>query len=428
MRDFYVKDLVLRLEKEIENDFPDKVRDVEKLMLTNQMAKAEKVVNEVNFEEPNSARAFYIKGKFLYLNGSLQESHKFLVKAIEMNPKMEKAIEMEAKTRTLNELVETASKFMVDQDYSAAIERFTKAIEFDVDNHFIIQASHFQRALANFNMGNFDAAFEDYKSFEMMKKVVGNVLQNIEIPAMAKMKREKEVAENAEKKLKAKKLKKKKKKNKFEEMEVKTVTKLQTLDEREEFEHDSLCELSIGEKRTESDLLEVAEIKNVDFIEDAKMKVEEIEKKLFENVPEVSYFENLSIEPKEVDCEHVSTVTKLMVTKDKSYEKNPLTIDKFEQNMQVVPQTSQSHQESIQFTTFNDDRMSSDSGAIEEKIQQTEKTAAMAKQESDKETVVKPEKIENITIIAPEVERTEESNWPMKQQTEEDILGEFMLK
>jgi hypothetical protein len=70
LRDSFVKDLVLRLEAEIEKDFPDKFRDAEKLLITNQLAKAEILVKQINAEEPESARAFYIKGFHLYLCGS----------------------------------------------------------------------------------------------------------------------------------------------------------------------------------------------------------------------------------------------------------------------------------------------------------------------------------------------------------------------
>lgn len=182
LRNSFVKDLVLRLEAEIEKDFPDKFRDAEKLMITNQMMKAEKLVNEINVEEPESARAFHIRGVYVYLNGSLKEAHKLFVKALSINPRMEKAIKMEIKSKALCKLFEAASQDMTEKKYSEAIEKFTKVIELDPDNKFINQASLFQRALANFNIGEFDQAFEDYKVFESMKKFIGNVLQDIEVP------------------------------------------------------------------------------------------------------------------------------------------------------------------------------------------------------------------------------------------------------
>jgi tetratricopeptide (TPR) repeat protein len=208
------------LEADIEKDFPDKFRDAEKLLNTNQLTKAEVLVKQINVEEPESARAFYIKGLHLYLSGSLKESHKLFIKALEANGQMEKAIKMEEKSRKLNELFETASKEMIDMNYEKAIELFTKVIEFDKNNNFICQASHFQRALASFNIGQFDAAFEDYKAFESMKKIVGNVLKDIEIPQVSRPKQDEE----------PKKPKKSKTKKKKEVLP-------------DEFEHDSLCNM-----------------------------------------------------------------------------------------------------------------------------------------------------------------------------------------
>lgn len=210
LRNSFVKDLVLKLEAEIEKDFPDKITDAEKLMSTNQLVKAEKLVEEINVEEPGTARAFYIKGAYLYFTGALKESHKLLIKSLEINGQMEKAVKMEEKCRKLDKLFDTAMKEMTDLDYTKAIETFTKVIEFDKENKFICQASHFQRALASFNIGEFDSAFEDYKTFESMKKIVGNVLKEIEVPDVMRPQLRKKDSENSKKKVD------KKKTNEFE--------------------------------------------------------------------------------------------------------------------------------------------------------------------------------------------------------------------
>ena len=204
LRNSFVKDLVLRLEAEIEQDFPDKFRDAEKLMITNQMVKAEKLVNEINVEEPGSARAFHIRGVYLYLSGSLKEAHKLFVKALSINPRMEKAIKMEIKSKALCKLYEAASQEMTEKKYSEAIEKFTNVIELDPDNKFINQASLFQRALANFNIGEFDQAFEDYKAFESIKKFIGNVLKDIEVPDTVRTGRHSENNQKNDKEAKSK--------------------------------------------------------------------------------------------------------------------------------------------------------------------------------------------------------------------------------
>lgn len=179
IRDEFMKDLILRLEDEIKKDFPDKCNDAEKLMITNQMAKAGKLVEQINLEEPNSARAFYVKGLLLYYKGDLKESFKLFKQASDLNPRMENAVRMRKKVKSLQELVDAATKEMNDKNYPKSIELFTKIIDTDKNNKLISQASHFHRALAYFNYGNFEESFEDYKSSEILKSVVGDVLKNI---------------------------------------------------------------------------------------------------------------------------------------------------------------------------------------------------------------------------------------------------------
>jgi tetratricopeptide (TPR) repeat protein len=411
MRDSFVKDLVLRLEKEIENDFPDKLRDAEKLMITNQMVKAEKVIGEINVEEPNSARAFYIKGLYLYLKGSLKESHKLLTQALEVNANMEKAVKMEEKCKTLLDMTETASQEMKDQKYSAAIETFTKAIEFDPENKFSVQASVFQRALANFNMGNFNAAFEDYKTFESMKKVVGNVLQDIEVPDAVKEKKEK-----AEKEAKAKKSLKKKKKSKkhAKNIEVKVVTKLQTLVEEEEFEHDSQCELSNSESETTN---------NESKVENA---VEEMETVDLSSEPEEAVVNSAEVEtnvendkrdeeiiPVNEAVNETSSINDTMIKPSIEIFEKVIEIDSSEPPViqdflteikEISPADEESVQQLNQGSTIifvednnqaaesNDGVISQDYGAIEDESLEREKTETSSTEEKIKEEIeMKPE-------------------------------------
>jgi tetratricopeptide (TPR) repeat protein len=169
---------------------------------------------------------------------------------------------MEEKSRKLNELFEAASKEMVDMNYEKAIELFTKVIEFDKNNNFICQASHFQRALASFNIGQFDAAFEDYKAFESMKKIVGNVLKDIEIPQVSRPKQDVE----------PKKPKKSKTKKKRKEVLP------------DEFEHDSLCNMLTQEESSSDKSSEVSagedeqgkEVSHSEAEEKAPVKTQEV--------------------------------------------------------------------------------------------------------------------------------------------------------
>lgn len=181
IRDYFVRELVLRLERDIAIDFPDKYSEAEKLIRSNQLVKVDKLVEEIYSEEPKTGRAIYIKALALYFAGSLNESLKLFKSSIELDGTLENAKKMKSKAKTLSALVEKSAEEMTAVKYEAAIETLTAALHVDKDNLVINQAAHFQRALANFNLGHFESAFEDYKKFESMKKLVGNVLKDIEV-------------------------------------------------------------------------------------------------------------------------------------------------------------------------------------------------------------------------------------------------------
>lgn len=181
IRDYFVRELVLRLERDIAIDFPDKYSEAEKLIRSNQLVKVDKLVEEIYSEEPKTGRAIYIKALALYFAGSLNESLKLFKSSIELDGTLENAKKMKSKAKTLSALVEKSAEEMNAVKYEAAIETLTAALHVDKDNLVINQAAHFQRALANFNLGHFESAFEDYKKFESMKKLVGNVLKDIEV-------------------------------------------------------------------------------------------------------------------------------------------------------------------------------------------------------------------------------------------------------
>lgn len=168
------------MEVDIKNDFPDKFRDAEKLIFSNQLVKAERLVDEIVNENPESGRAYYIKGLAVYMTGSLKESIKLFNQAAEIDETVENAKVMEEKAITLQDLTQNAAQEMNDKNYSQAIETLTKALSVDRENRVVNQLSHYQRALAYFNLGQMDKAFEDFKRFELIKKMVGNVLKKIE--------------------------------------------------------------------------------------------------------------------------------------------------------------------------------------------------------------------------------------------------------
>lgn len=182
VRDHFVKDLIGRLEREIEGELPDRYKEVEKLIISNQLYKAEKLVEEIYNEEPKVPQAYYLKGLAFYMTGSLKEAQKQFGLALEMDETMENAIKANKNAKKLHDLIDGASQEMEKKNYIKVIELLTTALATDKDNRVINQAAHFQRALAYYNAGNLPKAFEDYKKFELMSKLCGDVLKSIEIP------------------------------------------------------------------------------------------------------------------------------------------------------------------------------------------------------------------------------------------------------
>lgn len=182
VRDHFVKDLIARLEREIESEFPDRYKEVEKLIVSNQLYKAEKLVEEIYNEEPKVPQAYYLKGLALYMTGSLKEAQKQFDLALEIDDTMECAIKMNRNAKRLHDLIDEASQEMEKKNYTKVIELLTTALATDKDNRVINQAAHFQRALAYYNAGDLPNAFEDYKKFELMSKLCGDILKGIEMP------------------------------------------------------------------------------------------------------------------------------------------------------------------------------------------------------------------------------------------------------
>lgn len=179
IRDKYVVDLVSRLESEIERDLPDKFEDIEKIIMANDFKKAEKMIKELEDAEP-TAKTLFVKGLLLYRKGNLKGSVTVFDEALSLDSSYEKALFMKTKAQTLLELVEKAASEMNESNFREAVRTLTKSLEIDRDNRIINQVSYFQRALANFNAGFVEAAFEDYKKFDLLKKIIGNPFPGVE--------------------------------------------------------------------------------------------------------------------------------------------------------------------------------------------------------------------------------------------------------
>lgn len=183
LRDKFVIDLVTRLELDIENDFPDKYIEIEKLITANELKKAEKLIDEFQSDEAKAEKALYIKGLLLYRNGNLRESVNCFDGALSLESINEKASFMKSRAQTLLNYVDKAAKEMSKSKYQEAVKTLTSALAVDKDNRILNQASYFQRALANFNAGYVESAFDDYKKFDLLNKLIGNTFNGIGLGA-----------------------------------------------------------------------------------------------------------------------------------------------------------------------------------------------------------------------------------------------------
>lgn len=174
LRDEYIREMVSKLEREIESDFPDKWVEAERMILSNNLIKAEKTVDELFREEPDSSRTLYIKGLFSYRQGRLKESIEFFDTALNADSGNEKADVTKSKAQALLDYGQQAANEMKEGKYSEAVATLNKSLDIDRQNRIINQASYFQRALANFNAGMVEEAFIDYKKFELLKKAIGD--------------------------------------------------------------------------------------------------------------------------------------------------------------------------------------------------------------------------------------------------------------
>lgn len=175
-RDTFVNDLVARMERETLELLPDKFKDAERLILSCKFDESQKLIKEIFEEEPKTAKAIYIKALSEYMIGNLKASAKLFEEALKLDPAFRKATDKLQKAKELQELLQCASEEMVCEKYQAVVELLTKALKIDNTNRVIIQASHFQRSLAYFNLGQPKEAFADYQKFEDLKPLVGSLL------------------------------------------------------------------------------------------------------------------------------------------------------------------------------------------------------------------------------------------------------------
>ena len=173
--------LVNRLEKEVESSLPDEFEATELLIKSNKLTKAQKLVEKFYDTSPKTARGAYLKGLSVYMAGSLKESMKYFTEALKIDAVFDKATDKLDKAEKFQTLLDKANIEMTCCRFEQALVTLTECLKVDETNVPINQVAHFQRAMALFNLGNSEGAFEDYKKFEDMKLIVGDVFDELMI-------------------------------------------------------------------------------------------------------------------------------------------------------------------------------------------------------------------------------------------------------
>lgn len=176
IRDTFVRKLVVELEQDVRKRLNSKLHLAENLILSYKLVEAQKLVKEIHEEGSITAETVYIKGLTEYMIGNLKASIKIFKEALKLDPTLSKATDKLRKANELVELLQCASEEMVCEKNEVVVEILTKALQVDETNRAINQATHFQRSLAYFNLGNPKEAFADYQKFQDMKPLVDSIL------------------------------------------------------------------------------------------------------------------------------------------------------------------------------------------------------------------------------------------------------------
>lgn len=178
IRQFFIKDLVARLEWDVKSDLTEsckkleieqKLTKAEELLKKGKVERANKLIQEVTESDPKHQNLSYLKGFLLYMQGSLKEAIPVLDEVIQANPELEKAKELHEKAAKLNKLIDAAAEKLKEKKHEESIELLTEVVSIDENNSRINQAAYFQRSLAHFSLANSTKAFADFKMFEALQ-------------------------------------------------------------------------------------------------------------------------------------------------------------------------------------------------------------------------------------------------------------------
>lgn len=178
IRDFFVKDLVERLDSEVNQEVTKtckvlemkaKLEKAEKLIREDKITEAEAFMKEISEHDAGSDQFLFLKAYAQYMSGSLKSAIELFNKTLKLNSNNQRAAELLQKAVTLNEHFDNATKLIIEKKHDDAIKTFTKVLTVDVTNIKVIQAALFQRSLVHFNLGSSTEALKDFKLFEATK-------------------------------------------------------------------------------------------------------------------------------------------------------------------------------------------------------------------------------------------------------------------
>lgn len=178
--DKIIQKVVFGLQDEVlakEEDNEKTLNHVSFLVKSGKYEAANKIIPDD--EQLRNARGWYLKGFVKYMMGSLKLSLVYIKNALDLDETMQEAQDVAEKAEKFIELIQEATDQMKLKENDKAVELLTSALEVDEENHRIIQAIYFQRAVAKFNAGNQKEAFDDYLHFESLQNKTGMIMDGI---------------------------------------------------------------------------------------------------------------------------------------------------------------------------------------------------------------------------------------------------------
>lgn len=178
IRQFFIKDLVSRLESEVGMEIAEsqmkiesskKIERAEQLIDEHNMEEAEKLIEEVSSAKMKSEQFLFVKGYLLYMSGSLKEAIPLLKEATALNPSREKSRKLLENAEKLNKLLDASAEKTTQKKHLESIDLLTELLEVDKENARINQAAYFQRSLAFFSLGKSGNALSDFKKFQSLQ-------------------------------------------------------------------------------------------------------------------------------------------------------------------------------------------------------------------------------------------------------------------